>query len=51
MYQLTSSPNIVRRLADGAWVPADAANSDYREYLAWLAEGNQPLPAEGSDAN
>lgn len=51
MYQLTSSPSIVRRLSDGAWIPADVANSDYREYLAWLAEGNQPLPAEDSDAN
>jgi hypothetical protein len=21
-------------------------NTDYQKYLAWLAEGNQPLPAE-----
>jgi hypothetical protein len=24
----------------------DPANRDYQEYLEWLAEGNEPLPAE-----
>ena len=27
-------------------IPIDPANSDYKEYLAWLAEGNEPLPAD-----
>ena len=27
-------------------VPFDPANTDYQEYLAWLEEGNEPLPAD-----
>jgi hypothetical protein len=27
-------------------IPFDPDNTNYQEYLAWLAEGNEPLPAD-----
>lgn len=31
---------------DGAVIPADERNADYRKYLDWIAAGNTPDPAD-----
>jgi len=37
---------ITEDLESQVFVPFDPANTDYQQYLAWLDEGNTPLPAE-----
>ena len=32
--------------SDGWSIPLNPDNTDYQEYLKWVAEGNTPLPAE-----
>jgi len=44
-YQLTAT-DIILRTADNASIPPDPANTDYQAYQAWLADGNQPEPAD-----
>jgi hypothetical protein len=50
MYKLINLPlekQCIQRLSDNAFIPFDPANTDYQEYLKWVAEGNEPLPADG----
>ena len=36
----------IQRTSDNAYIPFDPANTDYQAYLKWVAEGNEPLPAD-----
>ena len=40
------SSHCIKRIADSVFIPFDEANTDYQEYLKWLAEGNTPEPAD-----
>ena len=50
-YKLVANPDgslqdMVQKLPDTTFIPFDPANTDYQKYLEWLAEGNEPLPAD-----
>ena len=45
MYKLTDTTTIIR-ITDKASIPNDPANTDYAEYLEWVADGNTATAAD-----
>lgn len=45
MYKLLRQGGVLR-LIDNACIPPTTDNADWLAYLAWLAQGNTPLPAD-----
>lgn len=45
-YQLIYQSPYIRRTSDGATIPNDENNADYKRYLEWVQNGGTPLPAE-----
>ena len=41
----SDTPNGILRLSDEAYIPIAEGNTDYQEYLEWVAEGNTAEPA------
>jgi len=37
---------IILRKEDNVYIPMSQDNTDYQEYLAWVAEGNTPEAAD-----
>ena len=42
----TNTVSVVQRKVDNAFIPFDPANTDYQDYLEWVAKGNT---AEAAD--
>jgi len=38
--------NAIIRTNDNAFIPFDPDNTDYQAYLAWVAQGGVPTPAD-----
>lgn len=52
MYKLTNPTfgqtevSSVIRTTDNAYIPFDPDNTDYQQYLKWVAEGGVPTPSD-----
>jgi hypothetical protein len=44
MYQILK--NCIKDLDNSLIIPIDERNRHYQEYLAWVAEGNEPIPLD-----
>jgi len=40
------NPEIIIKLPEQLYIPANSDNTDYQAYLEWVAQGNTPLPPE-----
>ena len=47
-YKLIKEVSGVLRVEDNAFIPFAEGNTDYQDYLKWVAEGNTPEPAENT---
>lgn len=45
-YQLVPGFNGILEVDSQAWIGSDPTNHDWRDYQAWLAAGNEPLPPD-----
>ena len=45
-FYILNNETYIHDLENDVQIPRDPANTDYQEYLQWLAEGNEPLPAD-----
>lgn len=43
---LTNNITGIKRLSDNACIPLDEDNTDYQEYLEWVADGGVPEEAD-----
>ena len=44
MYKIKTSlldDKMIVRIEDNAFIPFDEGNTDYKQYLEWVAEGNE----------
>jgi len=43
---ISGNISCIEKIGHNMIIPFDPANTDYQEYLKWLAEGNTPEPAD-----
>jgi len=44
--EITNEITCIIRLSDSSSIPLDPENTDYQEYLEWVAKGNKAMEAD-----